>query len=122
MELDRKFQQKKFKKKTRQIAGAIQGWIDATSTMGWVCYLSITSRSFITLCLGSRVSSRIQNYDIISEVSEHDHEVERLEVIQPWTNNISASITALADTLEPPPHSLISVSCKHTFQSVKDIS
>ena len=65
----------------------------------------------ITLCLGSRLSSKIQNYGIVSEVSEHDHEVERFEVIQPWTNNISASRSALADTLEPLPHSLISVSC-----------
>ena len=34
MEVDRKFQQKKVLKKTRQIAGAIPGWIDAASTMG----------------------------------------------------------------------------------------
>ena len=32
MEVDRKFQQKKVLKKTRQIAGAIPGWIDAAST------------------------------------------------------------------------------------------
>ena len=35
MEVDRKFQQKKVFKKTRQITGAIPGWIDAASTMGW---------------------------------------------------------------------------------------
>ena len=33
-EVERKFQQKKFSKKTRQTAASIPGWIDAASTMG----------------------------------------------------------------------------------------
>ena len=34
LEVERKFQQKKFSKKTRQTAASIPGWIDAASTMG----------------------------------------------------------------------------------------